>query len=107
MNVGYDLGKGKGSINHLLLMDDLKLYGKNVNQLDTLVNILRIFSSDIGMKFGLQKCRVLMMKKENYVSSNGVKMLVVVVVIFVVVTLLYIDLLLLFSCQLYTYVLAK
>ena len=33
---GYDLGKGKGVVNHLLFMDDLKLYGKNENQLNTL-----------------------------------------------------------------------
>ena len=74
VKVGYDLGKGKGCINHLLFMDDLKLYGKNMKQLDTLINTVRIFSSDIGMKFGLQKCEVLIMKKGNHVSSNGVKM---------------------------------
>ena len=74
MKVGYDRGKGKGCINHLLFMDDLKLYGKNMKQLDTLINTVRIFSSDIGMKFGLKKCGVLIMKKGNHVSSNGVKM---------------------------------
>lgn len=33
-------------------MDDLKLYGKNERQvaLGTLVNIVRIFSKDIGME---------------------------------------------------------
>ena len=73
VNVGYDLGKGKGCINHLLVMDDLKLYGNNMKQLDTLINTVRIFSSDIGRKFGLQKCGVLMTKRGNHVSSNGVK----------------------------------
>ena len=52
VKVGYDLAKGKGCINHLLFMDDLKLYGKNMKQLDTLINTVRIFSSDIGMIFG-------------------------------------------------------
>ena len=74
MNVGYELGKGKGCINHLLFMDDLKLYGKNMKQLDTLINTVRIFSNDIGMKFGLQKCGVLIMKKGKYGSINVVKM---------------------------------
>ena len=33
----YDLGNRKGVINHLLFMYDLKLYGKNENQVDDLV----------------------------------------------------------------------
>ena len=49
--VGSNLGNRKGLINHLLLMDDLKLYGKNEKQVDTLVNTVRIFSKDIGMEF--------------------------------------------------------
>lgn len=37
-------------------MDDLKLYGKNEKEIDALVNIVRIFSKDICMEFGLDKC---------------------------------------------------
>ena len=40
-------------------MDDLKLYGKNEKQTDTLVNTVRIFSKDIVMEFGISKCAVL------------------------------------------------
>ena len=29
VKAGYDLGKRKGFLNHLLFMDDLKLFGKN------------------------------------------------------------------------------
>ena len=54
-------------------MDDLKSYRKNMKQLDTLINTVRIFSNDIGMKFGLQKYGVLITKKGKHVSSNGVK----------------------------------
>ena len=49
-------------INHLLFMDDLKLYGSNKNQLDSLIQTVRIFSEDIHMKFGLDKCAILEMK---------------------------------------------
>lgn len=35
------------SINHLLCMDDLKLYGKDERELDALVNTVRVFSNDI------------------------------------------------------------
>ena len=43
VKAGYDLGGNKGTVNHLLFMDDLKLYGKYETQLDTLVNSVRIF----------------------------------------------------------------
>ena len=47
---------GKHLINHLLYMDDLKLYAKNDKEIDALVNTVRIFSEDINMQFGLDKC---------------------------------------------------
>lgn len=43
----YRLGKEEESINHLLCMDDLKLYGKDERELDALVNTVRVFSNDI------------------------------------------------------------
>ena len=36
-SAGYQLEKEGSRINHLLFMDDLKLYGKNSNQIDSLV----------------------------------------------------------------------
>ena len=38
---GYSLGKERAKLNHLLFMDDLKLYGKDKNQLDSLVQTVR------------------------------------------------------------------
>ena len=43
-------------ISHLLYMDDLKLYGRNSDQLDGLLHTVRTFSDDIQIKFGLDKC---------------------------------------------------
>ena len=74
VKAGYDLGKNQGVINHLLFMDDLKLYGKTENQLDTLVNTVRIFSSDICMEFGIEKCGMLIMKRGKFVKSEGIKL---------------------------------
>ena len=71
---GYDLGGNKGRVNHLLFMDDFKLYGKNERQLDTLVNSVRIFSEDIQMQFGINKCAILIMKRGKYVHSEGNKL---------------------------------
>ena len=69
---GYSLGRGRATVNHLLFMDDLKVYGKNINQVDTLVNTVKIFSQDIGMQFGIKKCAVLIMKRGKVVESNGI-----------------------------------
>ena len=44
------------TINHLLYMDDLKLFAKNDSQLEGLLNIVGQFSKDIKMEFGLDKC---------------------------------------------------
>ena len=61
---GYRMTTGHGEtfkrllINHLLYMDDLKLYGRNSDQLDGLFHVVRTFSDDMQMKFGLDKCAV-------------------------------------------------
>ena len=51
---GYDIYEWK--INHLFYMDDLKLYGKNGEELEGFFTTLKIFSDGIGMEFGLDKC---------------------------------------------------
>jgi len=48
---------------------DLKLYGKNERQVDTLVNNVRIFRKDIGM--GLE-CAVLIMKQGKACACEGI-----------------------------------
>ena len=40
----YQFSSTKEKVNHLLFMDDLKLYAKNAKGLDSLVQTLRIFS---------------------------------------------------------------
>ena len=40
-------------INHIFYMDDLKLFAKNDQQLQGLLNIVKQFSDDIQMEFGL------------------------------------------------------
>ena len=52
-------------INHLLFMDDLKLYSRNEKELDSLVQTIRIFSKDVGMEVGLEKCATLVIEKGN------------------------------------------
>ena len=53
-------------------MDDLKLFGKSEDQIDSLVQTVFIFSEDIGMEFGLKKYGVVILKKEKLVKFDGI-----------------------------------
>ena len=54
----YEFSESKEKINHLLFMDDLKLYRRSEKGLDSLVQTVRVFSEDIGMEFGIEECAV-------------------------------------------------
>ena len=55
-------------------MDDLKLYGSNQNEIDSLVRTVEIVAKDISMKFGIDKCGVLAMKRGKEVECNGIQL---------------------------------
>ena len=55
-------------------MDDLKLYGRSENGFDSLVQTVRVFSKDIGMEFGIEKCAMLVMEIRKIVKSVGIKL---------------------------------
>ena len=55
-------------------MDDLKLFAKNRNQMDSLVKTVHVFSTDIGIELGLSKCGVLVLKKGKIVKQNGISL---------------------------------
>ena len=59
VNANYEWGKKECKLNHLLFMDDLKLFSKSEEQMDTLVRT----STDIRMEFGIKKCGILTMKR--------------------------------------------
>ena len=40
-------------------MNDLKLFRKSKDQIDSLVQTVQLFSKDIRLEFGLKKCSVL------------------------------------------------
>lgn len=56
-------GKGKGKLNRLLFMDDLKLYDSSDNDTDSLARPAKIVSEEIGIKFDMDKYAVLKNKK--------------------------------------------
>ena len=72
-NERYTLGGGE-KINHLLFMDDLKLYGKSENEIKGLVSTVETFSQDIGMEFGTKKCGVIIMNRGKVKSTDEIEL---------------------------------
>ena len=71
---GYKLSRSQEKINHLMYMDDIKLFAKNERELETLIDAVRIYSQDIGMEFGIEKCAMLVMKSGKRHMNDGMKL---------------------------------
>ena len=63
---GYSLGDVK--INHLLFMDNLKMFATNKNKIDILVSTVQVISQDIRMQFGVEKRGATIMKRGKLVK---------------------------------------
>ena len=69
------LQKAKSRLtNYLLSMNDLKLCIRSEKGLDSLLLSVRVFSEDIGMEFGVEKCTMLVMEKGKIVKSVGIEL---------------------------------
>ena len=55
-------------------MNDLKLYSRSEKGVDSLVQIVRVFSEDIGMEFGIENCAMLVMKKGKILKSVDIEL---------------------------------
>ena len=74
VKAAYEFSESKGKINHLLFMDDLKLYSGREKGLDLLVQTIFAFSKDTGMKFGIESFTMLVMEKGKIVKSVGIEL---------------------------------
>ena len=71
---GYKLSRSQEKINHLMYIDDIKLFAKNEKELETLIDAVRIYSQDIGIEFGIEKCVMLVMKNGKRHLTDGMKL---------------------------------
>ena len=55
-------------------MDDLKLFGANDNQLASMIRIVNKFSDDIGMSFGVDKCKKLTIQRGKIVQIENIQL---------------------------------
>ncbi|RXN33868.1 Retrovirus-related Pol poly from type-1 retrotransposable element R2 [Labeo rohita] len=60
--IGY-AADNKNIVTHLLCMDDLKIFGRDEKQLRQAMHIIKMFSDDIQMEFGQDKCTTVVFKR--------------------------------------------
>lgn len=69
---GYLIDRYQKPVSHLIYIDDLKLYGKNDKDLNHLLKIVKTFSDDISMKFGLDKCAKITVEKGEIIKTSNI-----------------------------------
>ena len=65
MKQRYSFGKGKSKLSHLLLMGDLKRYGGSQTYIDSLIKTAYTVTNDIGMRFGIDKCGIMAIRRSK------------------------------------------
>ena len=70
-DVGYKIEKTK--IHSLLYIDDLKVYARNDEEMEKCRALIHMFSEDIRMEFGLDKCATIHIKHGKIENSECVK----------------------------------
>jgi len=61
----------KTKMSHLLYMDDLKLIAKSEEELQNQIQIVKTFSDDIHLEFGLEKCAKIAFTRGKLVHSQN------------------------------------
>ena len=71
---GYKPNRSHENINHLMYMDDIKLFAKKEKELETLIHGVRIYNQNIGMEFGIGKYAMLAMKSGKRHLTDGIEL---------------------------------
>ena len=69
---GYKISNTSAPISNLFYMDDLKLYSENEQEQFAELKIVKQFSHDIGMEFGLEKRAKASFKKGKLASTGNI-----------------------------------
>lgn len=68
---GYKLPEDQ-KLEHLLYMDDLKLYARDYRELQQLIQIVKNFSLDVNMDLGLEKCGKTMFNRGKLAQTENI-----------------------------------
>ena len=67
--------KSHEKINHLVYMNNIKLFAKTEKESETLIQPVSTYSQDIGMEFAIEKCTILIMKSRKWQMTEGIEIL--------------------------------
>ena len=70
----YKLNRSQENINHLMYMNDIKLFAKNEKQQETLIHAVKIYSQNIGREFGIEKFAKQVMKVGKRNLTDGIEL---------------------------------
>jgi len=73
LNTEHEEHTTKTKMSHLLYVDDLKLIAKSGEELQKQIQIVKNFSDDIHMDFGLEKCAKIAFKSGKLVHSQNIE----------------------------------
>ena len=62
-------------MNYLLYLDDLKLFAKSKYELESLLNVVKLFSSSMHMTFGLNNCATASVVRGKLVESTDMTLI--------------------------------
>ena len=57
-----------------MYIEDAKLFAINEKELETLIHAVRIYSQDIGIKFSIEKCVMLLRKRDTRHLTEGMEL---------------------------------
>ena len=57
-----------------MYMDDIKLFAQNKREMETLIKAETVYSRDIGIEFGIEKCAMQIMKSGKRYITDGTKL---------------------------------
>ena len=66
--------KNGEKLNHFLFVDALKIFAKSERKVNGLALTVQILSNNTGIKLGIKKCGLLVLKRVKVVPSEGVEM---------------------------------
>ena len=66
--------ENRAKVNHLFFMDDLKLYGKNDKELNSLIKTVWQCSENIKMEFGILKCTIVSLQRGRKTRWEGIQL---------------------------------
>ena len=69
MEVRYQLKKGGSRINHLMFMDDIKLFGRGTKEINALV-----LTGDNRMEFGIEKHAFVNIQRGKVTRTEGIQL---------------------------------